>query len=306
MSQPGATSLPYTHAPARDYAEALTGLAALEALDGSDVQSVCRSQALLHGALTDHAIVLLHGMTNCPQQFHAFAPLLFARGYNVLIPRETRNGLEDRDTNALASLTLDELTSFSDRVADIAQGLGRRVTVMGISAGGVMAAWLAQFRSDIAAAMVIAPSLGILPNLPRAINGPANRAVAGIFNALPNLMTQRLRPFTAGPPQGYRGFATRGLGAIMRQGQVVLNAAKTTPPATRHLLMVLNRNDPAVNNTMAEELVAAWRAQGAPVATHYFAASDKLIHDIIDPEQPDQRVDYVYPILLDLIAGLDK
>ncbi|HUY76543.1 MAG TPA: alpha/beta fold hydrolase [Ktedonobacterales bacterium] len=305
MSQSSATTMTYTRAPAPDYAAAMRQLAALEALDGSDVQSVCRSQALTHGAMTDHAIVLLHGMTNCPQQFHAFAPLLFARGYNVLIPRETRNGLGDRDTNALGGLTLDELTMFSDRVADIARGLGRRVTVMGISAGGVMAAWLAQFRDDIAAAMVIAPSLGILPNLPRAINGPANRAVTGIFNVLPNFMTQRLRPFTAGPPQGYRGFATRGLGAIMRQGQVVLDVAKTAPPATCNVLMVLNRSDPAVNNTMAEALVDRWRKQGAPVATHYFTASEKLIHDIIDPEQPDQRVDLVYPILLDLLTKLD-
>jgi carboxylesterase len=306
MARPTATTMTYTPAPAHDYADALAKLAALEALDGTDVNPVCRSQGLLHGAMTDHAIVLLHGMTNCPQQFHTFAPLLFARGHNVLIPRETRNGLEDRNTKALASLTVAELTTFCHRVADIAQGLGRRVTVMGISAGAVMAAWMAQFRQDIAAAMVIAPSLGILPNLPRPINGPANRAVVRIFNVMPNIMTQSIRPFTAGPPQGYRGFATRGLGAIMRQGQVVMQAAKTTPPATPNLLMVLNRNDPAINNTMAEHLVELWRTQGAQVATHYFPASDKLGHDIIDPKQPDQRVDLVYPVLLDLFAGLEK
>ncbi len=305
MAQSSATMMTYTRAPAQNYTEALTKLAALEALDGSDVNPVCRSRSLTHGAMTDRAIVLLHGMTNCPQQFHTFAQLLFERGYNVLIPRENHNGLEDRDTKALGSLTLDELTTFCDRVADIAQGLGRRVTVLGISAGAVMAAWLAQFRADIDAAMVIAPSLGILPNLPPVINGPANQAVISILSVLPNIMTQSFRPFTAGPPQGYRGFATRGLAAIMRQGRQVMRAAEKAPPAARKVLMVLNHADPAVNNRMSERLVELWRAQGAQVATHYFPVSDKLGHDIIDPQQPDQRVDLVYPILLDLLDNIE-
>jgi hypothetical protein len=29
----------------------------------------------------------------------------------------------------------------------------------------------------------------------------------------------------------------------------------------------------------------------------------KLLHDIMDPDQPYQQVDVVYPILFDLIAG---
>jgi len=305
MTLSGATTMTYTRAPAHDYAEAMRRLAALEALDGADVNPVCHSRGLLHGEMTDRAIVLLHGMTNCPQQFHAFAPLLFARGYNVLIPREPRNGLANRDTRALADLTVNELTTFCDRVIDIAQGLGRRVTVLGISAGGVMAAWLAQVRDDIDAAIMIAPSLGILPNLPRPINGPANRAVVRIFNTMPNIMTQTIRPFTAGPPQGYRGFATRGLGAIMRQGELVMKAARIAAPAARTALVVLNRNDPSVNNQMTEALVSDWQAHGAQITTYHFAAREKLIHDIIDPEQPDQRVDFVYPILLDLLAKLD-
>ena len=36
-----------------------------------------------------------------------------------------------------------------------------------------------------------------------------------------------------------------------------------------------------------------------------FAEKEQLGHDLIDPQQPNQRVEYVYPILLDLITKLD-
>jgi len=153
--------------------------------------------------------------------------------------------------------------------------------------------------------VVIAPSLGILPELPRLVNGPANHAVIGILNVLPNIMTQRIRPFTAGPPQGYRGFASRGLVAIMRMGQLVFKAANNAPPATKSILVVTNHNDDAVNPGMITDLVARWRRHGAQIATHEFAAKEQLGHDLIDPQQPNQRVEYVYPILLDLITKLD-
>lgn len=303
--RPTSATTTATHTPAPDYSSAMAQFAALQAQDSADVNPVCHSRALTHGETTDRVVVLLHGMTNCPRQFHAFAPLLYERGYNVLIPRETRNGLLDRDTTALSELTVAELTTFSDRIADIAHGLGRRVTVVGISAGGVMAAWLAQFRNDLDAVVVIAPSFGILPELPRLVNAPANRAVIGILNVLPNLMTQRIRPFTAGPPQGYRGFASRGLAAIMQMGQFVFKAARNAPPATHHVLMVSNQNDNTVNVGMINDLATLWRRHGAPITTFEFAAKEMLGHDLIDPEQPNQRASYVYPILLDLIDRVD-
>lgn len=286
-----------------DYATAMEQLGALEALDGADVNAVCHSRALTHGQQTENAIVLIHGMTNCPQQFSDFAPLLFERGYNVLIPRQPGNGLADRNTKALASLTIQELTTFGENVTHIAQGLGRRVTMLGISAGATIAAWLAQFRSGIDLAVVIAPLLGILPQLPAPINDPANHLVMDIFSTIPNIMTQSLRPFKSGPDYGYYGFSTRGLGTVMRMGDDVMRAAKTTPPDARSIIMTLNQNDDAINNLMATHLADRWRAHGAAVKTYTFPKSEHLGHDIIDPRQTNQRVAYVYPILLNLILG---
>jgi hypothetical protein len=66
---------------------------------------VCHSQVLSHGRTMERAIIFMHGMTNCPQQYVELAPPFYERGYNVLIPRMPCNGLADLDTNALMDLT---------------------------------------------------------------------------------------------------------------------------------------------------------------------------------------------------------
>src|SRR5262245_59796268 len=73
--------------PATDYAAAEAKFAALHALDSDAVQDICRSTLLAHGRRMPHAYILLHGLSNCPRQYVQFAPLLFARGANVLVPR---------------------------------------------------------------------------------------------------------------------------------------------------------------------------------------------------------------------------
>ncbi len=285
----------------RDYATAQDRFVSLQQLDGPDLNPVCGSKLLTHGQTTDHAIILIHGMTNCPQQYCDLAPLLYEQGYNVLIPRMPRNGLADRNTQDLAELTTNELIDFSNKVADIAHGLGRHITVVGISVGAVVASWIAQFRADVDAALIIAPSFGIVSNLPIA-NRTVNMAVKQFFLTMPNVMTQRFRPFNEGPAQGYYGFATRGLGAAMQLGSLVFHAARNQPPASSEVLFVLNDSDPAVNNAMSLQLLQSWRKLGAAANVYTFTAEHHLIHDIIDPQQVEQQTAYVYPILLDLIA----
>jgi pimeloyl-ACP methyl ester carboxylesterase len=289
--------------PAKDFAEAQTQFATLQALDGDAVNPVCRSQLLTHDRRTDRAIVLIHGMTNCPQQYEQFASLLLAKGFNVLIPRMPANGLKDRNTKALATLTPATLETFGTQVINIACGLGERVMVAGISAGGVIAAWLAQFRPEVDAGIIIAPSFGITPRL-RVGNTAVSNAATFILRALPNIMTQRIKPFTEGPPQGYFGFATHGLAAMLRMGDEVRRAARTQAPKARTLLLITNDADPAVNNPIAIHLAYQWEQRGARTVHYAFSADRKLIHDIIDPQQPQQQVAFTYPILLELIDGL--
>jgi len=68
--------------------------------------------------------------------------------------------------------------------------------------------------------------------------------------------------------------------------------------------VVTNPRDQAVNRDLTSGLVRSWRRR-APlrIETFEFPAALELGHDVIDPEQPNQRVDRVYPALLELIAG---
>jgi alpha-beta hydrolase superfamily lysophospholipase len=286
----------------RDHQRGMDLFAALQTHDGPEVNPVCHAQLLTHGHTTDHVILFLHGMTNCPRQFVPLGQWFFDQGFNVLIPREPHNGLLDRNTRALAQTTVPETKAFCRDMANIAYHLGRRVTVVGISAGGTLAAYMGQSIPAVDVAIPIAPLFGIVPHLPAA-NAQVNWLAQQLCLRLPNLMTQSFRPFTAGPEYGYFGFATHGLGQMMRLGAETLAAARRTRPAAAKLLMVINDADPAVNIDLPLALVRHWQARGADASTYHFPADQKLIHDIIDPNQPDgqKRTAETYPILQKLI-----
>lgn len=101
----------------------------------------------------------------------------------------------------------------------------------------------------------------------------------------------------------YHGFATRGLGQMMRLGFSIYDAARTTRPAAQSVLVITNAADPAVENSITRKLVKRWKAVGLDrLETCEFEATYRLIHDVIDPKQQEQQTALVYPVLLDLIT----
>ena len=123
-----------------------------------------------------------------------------------------------------------------------------------------------------------------------------------LFLILPNIMTQRLRPFKDGPDHNYLGFATRGLGEMMRFGFSIYGTSKKSSAAAQSVLVITNAADPAVNNKIPLEIAKNWQANGLKQLEKYeFDAKYKLIHDIIDPGQKQQNIAVTYPILQDLL-----
>jgi pimeloyl-ACP methyl ester carboxylesterase len=287
--------------PVKDYAAALERLAQLQALDDDTVNPVCLSRGLLHGEKTRRAVVLIHGLTNCPQQWAPFADQLHARGINVLLPRMPHHGLADRLTTDLGNLRAEELRDFGDRVVDIAAGLGDEVVVVGISAGGIVAAWAGQYRPELAKSVMIAPSLGL-----GAFGGKVQLLFMNLGLALPDIATQRFTKVDRAMPYAYIGWSSRALGEVLRLGLATFLVAMKQRPAVQNLLVVTNANDPAVNNGLTRQLVSLWQARGLQQVTFYeFDRREALEHDLVDPNNPRQRVDLVYPILLDLLTRDD-
>ena len=290
--------------PVKTYEESVQRIEALQALDTDVVNPLACTTFLSHGRRTERAILLLHGFTSSPRLYVRFADEFFTRGYNVLVPRFPRHGFCDRMTTALEKLTEQELLSFTNEAVDILPGLGEQVTVAGLSMGGVLALWVAQHRADVFLACAISPALAYHA-LPLSITPLAIRA----FLRLPNQFRwwdESLKDTPAPPFHAYPRYSTRGLAHITNIGFKVREGALRMKPEADSVLMITNPTDEHVNNTYAHQIVGRWRALGAGNVRHYeFDPALKLQHDLMDPEQPYQRTDVVYPILVEQIAGQD-
>lgn len=283
--------------PATDYAAAIIRLRQLEAADGPDVNPVCRTRGLLHGRRTDRAIVLIHGITSCPEQFRPLAEQFFARNQNVLLARLPRHGMRDRMTTEPGKLRAEELRDYADAIVDVASGLGDEVIVAGLSAGGIVAAWAAQHRPEVHTAVLIAPSLG-LGHLGRGLQ----LLMMSLMLHLPDVATQRFYRFDDAAPYGYLGFSSRALGEVLRLGLAIVLAAKAHTPAAQHVVLITNAADTAVNNQLARQLLGLWQSRGLRHIEQYeFERALHLHHDLVDVNNPRQHVDVVFPVLVELI-----
>jgi len=286
--------------PATSYEEAVARIEALQAEEDESYNPLCRSQFMTHGQKTVRAIVLLHGLANCPEQFRPLGEIFYQLGYNVLIPRAPHHGKADRMTADLANLTAEELTAYGGEAADILQGLGDEKTVVGFSMGGVVASWLAQNRSDVDRVVLIAPALGL-----RVIPAGLTNAAANLYLAMPNIFVwwNPLVKMDHLAEHGYPGFASRALGQLMRLSAATRQQAAHSPPGVEDILVVANESDFAVNKALIAKLVDQWRSQGVKVETYTFPLEQLLPHDLIDAKAMEERVEEVYPVLIDLIEN---
>lgn len=281
--------------PAPDYAAAL---ARLETMQAQEAQAawleVCHSRLLTHGKKTERAIVLLHGYTNCPRQYWELAEQFYARGYNVLLTRTPLHVHQDFDVARLNALTAEQLRDYGDASMDIAAGLGEQVYVLGLSGGGAVAGWIAQYRADAERVMLLAPffATGYVPGF---LNVP-------LMNLAMHLPPIPLRG-KAVLDHAYPGNATRGVGEYLRFAESVRQAALQHAPRARSILLVTNGNDNTVDNAYARAILDTWHAHGAVTEAFEFDKKYKLLHDMIDTGQANQPIEWTYPALIDLIEG---
>jgi pimeloyl-ACP methyl ester carboxylesterase len=285
--------------PVQSYEEALQRVAAFRGQEPPNMNPDCQLQLMTHDKKVDRAIILVHGYTNCPQQFHELGQRFYDLGYNVLIAPLPHHGLADRMTDAQSQLTAEELAAYADETVDIAQGLGEQVTMMGISAGGVTTAWAAQNRSDIDLAVIISPAFGF-KQIPKALTA----AVMNIYLLLPDSFVwwDPVLQADAPPAYTYPRYSKHALVQILRLGFAAQGDARRMPQAAKKMVVVFNANDNSVNNDLTMDVVKNWLAHNANLTTYEFDAGLKLIHDLIDPNQPEQQIDIVYPRLIDLTS----
>lgn len=267
------------------------------------VDKDCDTKWLLHGHPTETVYVLMHGLCNCPKQYEKLGELLFAQGANILIPRTPWHGLSDLMNTGFANLTGTEMVGSAEHAVDLAKALGKRVVVVGLSINGTTAAWLAQNRSDIARVVLLSPffSPAMIPDWSSVPVGHLALRLPNQFIWWNDIEKEKL----IGPPYAYPRFPTKVIGEVMSLGESVREQAKSTPFRSGSLLIVTSASDLAASSEATASLVAEWRKlRPDAVTTHEFPLAERVPHDFIDPNQPDQKVDEVYPHLLSLLKQL--
>lgn len=293
-----------TSTPAASYDEAVAKIETVRAEEAKlSLNPRCFSNLLTHGRKVERVVVFFHGLTNCPAQAEQLGAKLFALGYNVYLPRIPQHGDADQMSLALADLTAEEMIAVGNEATDIAQGLGDEVVMSGLSAGGIIAAWVGQHRADADQAITIAPFLS--PNL---VPGWANHAATALLLNAPNAMVW-WDPTTRDNPPGmtyaYPRYATHGLAQALRLSIALMDTAAAKAPLSPGLGMLINEADDAVSNPKAEELVVRWQKQGAEVNVVRLPLALELGHDLIDPHQPTGDIDLVYQVIVDMMNGVE-
>lgn len=286
--------LPSLARPAGDYAQALARFDTLARRETDSILPDGASLLLLHGHRTPRALVLVHGLANSPRQFRELARQFHDSGYNVIVPRLPHHGFRDGDVGHLAELTAEELRDCADASVDIAHGLGDTVLVVGLSAGGNIAAWIAQRRPDVKRVVVVSPALA-LGHIPRLLSAPA----MNLMERVPNL-TVHQSPDTL-RRHAYFGVSSRGLGETLRLGASVVEDADQNAPVVRELIMVVNGHDSSIDAEAALRLADRWSASTSRLTTVYrFDGALGLPHDVIDVSQYCAMPEIVYPVLIAL------
>lgn len=138
------------------YQQAIKHIASLNREESeTSVQPQCTSTLMSHGKKTAKTVVMLHGITACPEQFNELGKAFFDQGYNVYIPRVPHHGFAD--TKLHKNVITKELVDYANDSVTAATGLGDEVGVIGLSGGGAIATWAAEYRPEVSRLLVLSP-----------------------------------------------------------------------------------------------------------------------------------------------------
>lgn len=290
---------PDAHPGAPSYADAVARIAARTRQDDSVAVSNGRSILLTRGAPTPRVYVLLHGFTDAPTQFGTVGTHLFADGDNVYIPRLPHHAERTSPLRAISHVRSDELARFADSTAEIARGLGDTIIVVGLSAGGVLAGWIAEFHPEVQRAVLIAPAIA-----PGILSDDDGGGLVLLASKLPDIRRGEA-PVDSSRPENVPGITTRGLAELLRLGRRVHDQAETGPPAVHDIVFLLNERDRTVSEPASLDLAQRWRDRGAGVRVYRFTASTNLPHNVMELTTHGGNTTLVYPVVEALARGHD-
>ncbi len=112
---------------------------------------------MVHGKPAKHSIVLMHGLGDSPYFMRDLAKLFYGHGYDVVAPLLPGNGTRMEDLGKVSREDWKKEVTFA---YETAQGLGEKVSLGGMSAGGALAVWAGRkYSGDVEAVYLFSPAL---------------------------------------------------------------------------------------------------------------------------------------------------
>lgn len=276
------------------YSEAITAANRIvnEDAANTEVRSGCQSIIKTHGQKTTKAVLMIHGISSCPQQFADLGDTFFKAGYNVYIPRVPSHGLTDNKRHG--EITIPAMAQFMNTSTSIISGLGEEVGVVGLSGGANMATWITQYNSaTISRTLLLSPFYQ-----PSASEMPTWQAPL-----LRNLYGRNILPdsFSTGSNLSYRA-----LGKYMIIAKNYKSDFKA--PGLKYIGVVTSDNDTSIDMDLATNIpqqIAS--ASNAKFQHSTIPASFDIGHDIVALSQDSvkKHSGKLYPFYLGAYEGKD-
>ena len=271
--------------PARGQEAALAALRQLEADDGPEVSPACRTQLLRPQGPARGTIIIWHGFTNCPAQFAEVAEIMCAEGYFVLLPRLPRHGNSDVLTRDLENLTAEEIMAFAQRCVDVAAGLPGPVSAIGLSVGGLLAAWAGAVRPEVDHVVAISPLVA-----PKGAPLPIVRLLVRFHSLVPSTWVwwdPRKKADLGESPHVYPGFPACGLVPFLRISMSLHDRHVAPTHRVKRAAFVSNPGDFAIRTDSAREMMQRVYASRTDEAVEL--ALERSLgwwHDFVDQRGP--------------------
>jgi pimeloyl-ACP methyl ester carboxylesterase len=242
----------------------------------------CRSKFFFHPHPTPKVCLFFHGFTAGPYQFEPIGKAFFDAGYNVLVPLQPGHGKAgdwDGDNPPPLPTDVQVYQRFVREWLDIAQTLGEKVIVGGLSTGGNLAAWLAlEYPQQIDRALVFAPYLS-----------SSNKLVDWLVDILPFYFEW----FNKDAPGnfGYDGFPIPGLELFLDLGKEILERSPNAPTAP---MFVLSSDGDRVTSQDDQRALFQAALQHQPKAWYYcFDENLKIAHRMMTKMEGNDYQDLV-------------
>ena len=300
---PSFHSLPH---PAKDFEQARVLFENLRRTESTlPLSPEGASRMLDHGKRTPRAFVLLHGLTNCPEQFLPLARILHAQGANVIIPRARYAGFADVLNSVQGNQSGQDLLDQAAVGLDIAAGLGDRVSLVGLSGSAVAGTWMAQHRDGVSEMVLIAPFFSL-----DSVPAPLIDASAAILSRMPNFYQwwdSQQKENLAGPKYAYPRFGSRCMASTIQLSRNVRQNLAHLPLRIEALHFLITASDTAANNPLTQEIAASLaKSHTATITFDEFPAELNIPHDMIDPSQPHANTEIAYKKILELLDMNDS